>query len=68
MAKKKQKKKDKWRLFWLGFFMMFPIMFFGEQLRETVWFDVFGVMSLVGAGILVWNFMRIVRGWRGKWK
>ena len=46
---------------WIGFFLIFPIMFFGNQLRGNPWYNVFGVLALIGAAIAFYSFVKIVR-------
>lgn len=55
----KKRTPEQW--LWLGFFMIFPIMFFGDQFRGTFLFDVFGILALIGAGISLVNFVKILR-------
>jgi len=57
----KKKVQEYSRLMYVGLFMIFPILFFGNQLRETVWFNVFGVVALVGAGISLYAFVKLLK-------
>ena len=62
---KKQKIQNKMqrysKLMYIGLFMIFPILFFGNQLRETLWFNFFGGLALVGAVIELYYFIKIIR-------
>ena len=49
------------RFMYLGLFLLFPILFFGNQLKETIWFNVFGILALIGAGIEIYYFIKILR-------
>ncbi|MFH1452072.1 MAG: hypothetical protein ABIF88_02785 [archaeon] len=44
-----------------GLFLMFPIMFFKSAVINTIWFDVFGILSLIGAIIIIYNFVKLVK-------
>lgn len=62
MAKKQNKEMQRYsRLMYLGLFMIFPILFFGNQLRGTLWFNFFGGLALVGAVIEIYYFIKIIR-------
>jgi len=54
------------RLMYLGFFLIFPILFFGNQLKQTMWFNVFGILALIGAGIELYYFIKIIRAKKTK--
>lgn len=54
------------KLMWLGFFCLFPIMFFTDFLRPTFWYDVFGILAVVGTFIMVINFFKILKKRRDK--
>ena len=49
------------KLMWIGFFLLFPIMFFDDYLKGSFWFDVFGILALIGAFILIFNFTRVLK-------
>lgn len=49
------------KLMWAGFFLLFPIMFFGDHLIGSFWFDFFGILGLIGSFTLILNFVKIVR-------
>ncbi len=58
---KKKKLQKYYRNLWAGFFLMFPILFFGNKLKETFWFNIFGILSLIGAGITIFYFVKIIK-------
>ncbi|MBT4166042.1 hypothetical protein HOE04_03325 [archaeon] len=49
------------KIMWFGFFLLFPIMFFSNQLKPTIWFDVFGILAVIGSFILLINFIKILK-------
>ena len=49
------------KVIWLGFFMLFPIMFFKGYLEGTFWYDVFGILAVIGAFIIIVNFTKVLR-------
>ena len=54
-------KKDsfvKWML--LGIVLTLPSLFWAGAVRGTVWYDVFGVLALVGLIMAVYNFIKIL--------
>ena len=60
--KKQNKKIQKYsRSIYIGLFMMFPILFFGNQLKGTILFDIFGVLALIGAGIEIYYFIKLIK-------
>jgi uncharacterized membrane protein YkvI len=57
----KMNAKEYSELMYVGLFLIFPILFFGNQLRVTLWFDVFGVLALVGVGVVLYAFVNMIR-------
>ena len=49
------------KIMWIGFFMLFPIMFFANQLKGSFWYDVFGILAVMGAFILIINFVKLMK-------
>jgi len=49
------------KLMWTGFFLLFTIIFFEEQLKGTFWYDVFGILAVIGSFILIVNFGKSLR-------
>jgi len=49
------------KIMWFGFFLLFPIMFFKGYLKETFWWDVFGILAVIGSFILIVNFVKMLR-------
>ena len=54
------------RLMYLGLLMIFPILFFGNQLKGTLWLNFFGVLALIGVGIEISYFIKILKEQRKK--
>ena len=62
MKKQKNKKMDAdSRKMFLGLFLLFPILFFGNQLGSGLLFNLFGILALIGAGIEIFYFIKILR-------
>lgn len=49
------------KLMWVGFFLLFPIMFFSDYLKGSFWYDVFGILAVIGSFTLIVNFVKILR-------
>ncbi|MFC1786423.1 hypothetical protein ACFLY8_00085 [Halobacteriota archaeon] len=49
------------KLIWIGFFLLFPIIFFDDYLKGTFWFDVFGILAVIGSFTLIVNFGKSLR-------
>ena len=60
MKKQTKETRRDFILMYLGLFLIFPILFFGNQLKETIWFNVFGILALIGAGIKIYYFIKII--------
>ena len=45
---------------WLGFFLLSPIIFFSDYLKPTFWYDVFGILAVIGAFTLIVNFIKML--------
>jgi hypothetical protein len=49
------------RLVWIGFFLMWPMMFFSDYLKTTSFYHVFGILTLIAAGIMIYSFVMILQ-------
>jgi|TARA_Y100000310_G_C20477238_1_gene712993 O-antigen/teichoic acid export membrane protein len=49
------------KLMWIGFFLIVPIMFFGDFLKGSFWFDVFGILALIGSAVVIINFINLMK-------
>ena len=49
------------KLMWTGFLLVFPVMFFSNQLKGTFGYDVFGILALIGVFTLIVNFGNVRR-------
>ena len=49
------------KLMWLGFFLLFPIMFFADYLKGSFWYDVFGILAVIGSFTIIINFFKFIR-------
>lgn len=47
------------KLMWVGFFLMFPIIFFDEQFKGSFWYDVFGILAVIGSFTVLVNVVKI---------
>ena len=56
------------KIMWVGFFLLFPIMFFDDYLKGTFWFDVFGILAVIGSFTLIVNFGKMLRKKKSKKK
>jgi hypothetical protein len=56
------------KIMWFGFFLLFPIMFFKGYFEETFWYDVFGILAVIGSFILIVNFSKMLRKVKSKKK
>jgi len=56
------------KIMWVGFFLLFPIMFFDDYLKGTFWFDVFGILAVIGSFTLIMNFGKMLRKMKSKKK
>ncbi len=61
MKKQNKSIREYSRLMYIGLFLIFPVLFFGNQLRETIWFDVFGVLALMGFIVSLYSFVKILK-------
>ena len=61
IEKKIRHKVELDKIMFLGVFMLFPILFFANQVRETFWYDVFGILAVIGAMTVIINFVKIIR-------
>ena len=50
------------KIMWFGFFLLFPIMILDDYLEGTFWFDVFGILAVIGSFVLISNFVKFLRG------
>jgi len=64
-SKQKNKKDNKKELYYqrmlYGLFCMFPIMFFKSAVVNTIFFDVFGILSLIGLVVMIYNFVKRIK-------
>jgi len=58
---RKVKKIEPEKIMWVGFFLLFPIMFLSDYLKGSFWFDVFGILAVIGSFILLINFVKMLR-------
>ena len=58
--KLKNKVKPK-KLMWLGFFLLFPIMFFTDYLKGSFWYDFFGILAVIGSFTIIINSVKFIR-------
>jgi len=49
------------KLLWFGFFLLFPIMFFSDYLKGRFWYDVFGILAVIGSFTVIVNSVKILR-------
>jgi hypothetical protein len=49
------------KLMLVGFFLLFPIMFFSDYLKGSFWYDVFGILAVIGSFTLIVNSVKILR-------
>jgi len=49
------------REMYIGLFLLFPAMFFGEQVKGSYWYTIFGITALIGSVIIIFNFIKILR-------
>lgn len=56
------------KIMWFGFFLLFPIMFFKGYLEGTFWYDVFGILAVIGSFILLVNFGKMLKEMKRKKK
>ena len=49
------------KLIWVGFFMMYPMMFFSDYLKTTSVYNVFGILTLLGLVVMIYSFVGILR-------
>lgn len=48
------------KLLWLGFFLLFPIMFFADYLKGSFWYDFFGILAVIGSFTIIVNFVKFI--------
>jgi 4-hydroxybenzoate polyprenyltransferase len=56
------------KIMWFGFLLLVPVMFFKGYLKDTVWWDVFGILAVIGSFIIIVNFVKMLRKMKGKKK
>ncbi|MBW2989512.1 hypothetical protein KY358_04305 [Candidatus Woesearchaeota archaeon] len=56
LIESKLKSVEPEKIMWFGFFLLFPIMFFKGYLEGTFWYDVFGILAVIGGFTLIVNF------------
>jgi glucose-6-phosphate-specific signal transduction histidine kinase len=61
LIESKLKSLEPEKIMWFGFILLFPIMFFKEYLKDTVWWDVFGILAVIGSFILIFNFVKMIK-------
>ena len=49
------------KLMWVGFFLLFPIMFFSSFLKGTFWYDFFGILAVIGSFTILVNSVKMLR-------
>lgn len=49
------------KLMLVGFFFLFPIMFFSDYLKGSFWYDVFGILAVIGSFTFIVNSAKILR-------
>jgi len=49
------------KLMWVGFFFLFPIIFFDDYLKGSFWYDVFGILAVIGSFTFIVNSAKILR-------
>ena len=54
------------KVMWFGFILLFPVMFFKGYLKETVWWDVFGILAVIGSFIIIVNFGKMLKEMKKK--
>jgi len=54
------------KIMWFGFILLFPVMFFKGYLKETIWWDVFGILAVIGSFIIIVNFGKMTRKVKSK--
>jgi predicted membrane protein len=45
----------------IGFFFLVPIMFFSDYLMGSFWYDVFGILAVIGSFTVIVNSVKILR-------
>jgi len=48
------------KLMLVGFFFLFPIMFFSDYLMGSFWYDVFGILAVIGSFTVIVNSVKIL--------
>ena len=61
--KTKQDKKlyEYYRKMFLGFILILPFIIFDEKLKGTIWFPVLGILALIGLGIGLYYFIKLLK-------
>jgi predicted membrane protein len=49
------------KLMLIGFFFLVPIMFFSDYLMGSFWYDVFGILAVIGSFTVIVNSVKILR-------
>jgi len=49
------------KLIWVGFFLMWPMMFFSNYFITTPFYNFFGILTLVALGIMLYSFIKILK-------
>lgn len=61
VSRKKKIKIEPEKLIWVGFFLMWPMMFFSSYLKTTKFYDFFGILTLIAAAIMLYSFIKIIK-------
>lgn len=56
------------KIMWFGFILLFPVMFFKGYLKETVFWDIFGILAVIGSFIIIVNFGKMIKSGKLKKK
>lgn len=54
------------KLMWAGFFLLFPIMFFRDYLKGSFWYDVFGILAVIGSFTVIVNSVKLLKEMKKK--
>ena len=61
MKKQDEKLYEYYRKMFLGFLLVLPIILFDDQLKGTIWFHVLGIIALIGVGIGLYYFIKLLK-------
>ena len=61
MKKQDKKLKEYYKKIYLGFILVIAIILFRDPLKGTIWFNVLGIIALIGVGIGLYYFIKLLK-------